>query len=678
MTIAASDVPPTISIAAAQTEVNEGADVVFTLTREKVTEPSDLPALTVAVSVTDAYERLSEEPPSTVMFGVGDTTTELRLATTNDTAILMDPTTEEPLADSEVTVTVLPAEMQTPPAYTVVDGADTAQVMVTENDVADFALSVDKTAVTEGEEVTVTVSITNGVTFSESQTITLFAQDTGSAVLGNGGVSGSDYTVLAPQENERDHIRLRRGRNSAYATFRVRDDARAEEAETIRLVVHHPGTDTNIGEATITIAASDPVARLQRAEIAGTRLTLTFEEVLDAEHPPPATAFTVKAGPATGPLVEQEIGVVTVNTRTVVLALEESIPRKHVVQVNYEDPTAADDVLALQNETGADAESWRDEPVRRPLLPPPLSRRGVSSDGPAEEPPPAEPVGFLENPGRDSFQSGVGVLSGWVCEAEVVEIELNGVPQEAAYGTERIDTAGVCGDTDNGFGLLFNWNLLGDGEHVVVAYVDGIELARATVTVTTLGEEFLRGVEGECVAEDFPTLGETVTLVWQQTGQNFVLAGGSPPARANTGQPSGLLGFLENPGHNSFQSGVGVLSGWVCEAETVEITIGDFAPQAAAYGTERLDTAGVWGDTANGFGLLFNWNLLGDGEHEVVARVDGEELGRTTVRVTTLGAEFLRGAEGECTVADFPMPSETVTLEWQQNSQNFVITDVAP
>ena len=82
------------------------------------------------------------------------------------------------------------------------------------------------------------------------------------------------------------------------------------------------------------------------------------------------------------------------------------------------------------------------------------------------------------------------------------------------------------------------------------------------------------------------------------------------------------------------------------------------------------------GDTANGFGLLFNWNLLGEGAHEVVAFVDGEELGRATVRVTTLGAEFLRGAEGECIVEDFPMLGETVTLAWQQNSQNFVITDV--
>ena len=71
--------------------------------------------------------------------------------------------------------------------------------------------------------------------------------------------------------------------------------------------------------------------------------------------------------------------------------------------------------------------------------------------------------------------------------------------------------------------MLFNWNLLGDGEHEVVAYVDDIEFSRATVTVTTLGAEFLRGVAGECVVEDFPLLGKTVTLAWHQNSQNFVI-----------------------------------------------------------------------------------------------------------------------------------------------------------
>ena len=284
--------------------------------------------------------------------------------------------------------------------------------------------------------------------------------------------------------------------------------------------------------------------------------------------------------------------------------------------------------------------------------------------------------GYLENPGADSFQSGVGILSGWVCEAEVVEIELNGMPQEAAYGTARLDTEAVCGDTDNGFGLLFNWNLLSDGEHEVVALVDGVELDRATVMVTTLGTEFLRDVTGTCTAADFPTMDETVTLVWQQTQQSFVIVDGPAPAGPTNRMGTPGEGYLENPGPNSFQSGIGVLSGWVCDADTVELAIGTAGRQVAAYGTERLDTQGACGDTANGFGLLFNWNLLGEGEHEVVAFVDGEELGRATVRVTTLGAEFVLDAEGECVVEDFPMLGETVTLEWQQNKQNFVITDV--
>ena len=283
--------------------------------------------------------------------------------------------------------------------------------------------------------------------------------------------------------------------------------------------------------------------------------------------------------------------------------------------------------------------------------------------------------GYLENPGPNSFQSGIGVVSGWVCAATVVEIELNGVPQEAAYGTARVDTQDVCGDTDNGFGLLFNWNLLGDGEHEVVALVDGIELARATVTVTTLGAEFLRGAEGACTVADFPLAGEAVRLLWQESKQNFVLAATAAPSGANRAGTAGV-GFLENPSPNSFQSGVGVLSGWVCEADTVEFAIGTAGRQVAAYGTERLDTLDACGDTNNGFGLLFNWNLLGEGEHEVVAYVDDEELGRATVRVTTLGAEFLRGVEGECTVEDFPLPGETVTLAWQQNQQNFVMTQV--
>ena len=137
---------------------------------------------------------------------------------------------------------------------------------------------------------------------------------------------------------------------------------------------------------------------------------------------------------------------------------------------------------------------------------------------------PEPPAGILGNPGMDSFQSGIGLISGWVCDAEEVEIELNGEKQAAAYGTERRDTMQTCGDIDNGFGLLFNYNLLGNGEHEVVAYADNVEFGRATFTVTTLGEEFVRDVSpATCIVPDWPGDEESVTLEWQQNSQNFVI-----------------------------------------------------------------------------------------------------------------------------------------------------------
>lgn len=156
---------------------------------------------------------------------------------------------------------------------------------------------------------------------------------------------------------------------------------------------------------------------------------------------------------------------------------------------------------------------------------------GIRALYPADTTPPAALRGFLENPGDGSSRSGVGVISGWVCEAQEVSLEFrgrkNGAPYhqvwKAAYGTNRPDTQAVCGDSRNGFGLLFNWNRLGDGKHWVVAFVDGVELGRALVTVTTLGEEFLRGATGEYVLEDFLAPGRSVTIEWEESLQNFVI-----------------------------------------------------------------------------------------------------------------------------------------------------------
>ena len=288
----------------------------------------------------------------------------------------------------------------------------------------------------------------------------------------------------------------------------------------------------------------------------------------------------------------------------------------------------------------------------------------------------------LENPQPGSFQSGVGVISGWVCEAERVEIVFeNGVTAEtstvpASYGTIRTDTQEVCGDSNNGFGLLFNWNKFGDGRHTVRVLSDGVEFAFTTITVTTLGEEFRRGVSGEFTLSNFPEVGTDVVVRWQESQQNFVITDGSSGGGDGTsGRPPRVL---ENPQPGSFQSGVGVISGWVCDANQIEIEFNNDAANRwpAGSGTQRTDTQDICGDTNNGFGLLFNWNKLGAGTHTVRALADGTEFARATVTVTTLGEEFRRGVSGEFTLSNFPEVGTDVVVRWQESQQNFVMAEV--
>ena len=128
----------------------------------------------------------------------------------------------------------------------------------------------------------------------------------------------------------------------------------------------------------------------------------------------------------------------------------------------------------------------------------------------------------LENPVPQSVKSGVSVVSGWICDAEELEVSFDGGPRIfVPYGSERGDTRGVCGDTDNGFILLMNYNNLGDGEHTITLYVDGqIETTR-TFFVLTLGEPFLQGVKG--VGRVALSNGESVLVGWDKAIQGFTI-----------------------------------------------------------------------------------------------------------------------------------------------------------
>jgi hypothetical protein len=296
--------------------------------------------------------------------------------------------------------------------------------------------------------------------------------------------------------------------------------------------------------------------------------------------------------------------------------------------------------------------------------------------------------GALENPLPGSFQSGIGLISGWVCEASRVDIELDGsATLQAGYGTDRGDTTGICGDANNGFGLLFNWNLFGNGRHTVRALADGQEFGRASVSVASLGSEFRTDLSFEFTLPNFPRVGRNTRLVWETSQQNLVVKGTSGGEGSTVGStaPSTVIsaavsvGVLENPPQGSFQSGIGLISGWVCEAGRVDIEFDGGQKFLAAYGTDRRDTAVVCGDTNNGFGLLFNWNLSGDGRHTVRALADGQEFSSAEFTVVTLReGEFVQGQSGGFLGINALGQGEHVQVTWQENRQNFIVAGFIP
>ena len=176
----------------------------------------------------------------------------------------------------------------------------------------------------------------------------------------------------------------------------------------------------------------------------------------------------------------------------------------------------------------------------------------------------AQSQGSLENPAADSFTSGIAMFSGWHCDAETIYVRVDGGdPKVAAYGTSRADTQSICGDENNGFGLLFNMALFGPGQHEAVAYADDVEFARTTFSVAALSTgEFLSGAEARVVVTDFPSPGKSVRLTWEQASQNFMIEeefgaelGAEQPVFTN-GEVSarwnaGIMAFDEQIGFNS-------------------------------------------------------------------------------------------------------------------------------
>lgn len=149
----------------------------------------------------------------------------------------------------------------------------------------------------------------------------------------------------------------------------------------------------------------------------------------------------------------------------------------------------------------------------------------------------AHAEGFIETPTINETVSGIATISGWNCTARTVTVKIDAYPEMiAGSGTERKDTAGVCGqgNINTGFSLLLNYNDLPTGAHTLVAFGDGIEFGRVNFTTVTLGVAFLLGKGGQQrLLRNFPDMNQSVIVQWQQNRQNFAIV-----ARGNGTTPN--------------------------------------------------------------------------------------------------------------------------------------------
>ncbi len=139
---------------------------------------------------------------------------------------------------------------------------------------------------------------------------------------------------------------------------------------------------------------------------------------------------------------------------------------------------------------------------------------------------PRAQAAVIETPANGGRASGIGVVAGWKCQAGQITVAFDGgefLP--AAWGVPRGDTAGSCGDRNNGWVMQFNFALLGDGNHVVRVYDNGTKFAEARFTVATLGVSFLRGVSGAYTLPNFPAAGASARVEWDQGAQGFMVTG---------------------------------------------------------------------------------------------------------------------------------------------------------
>lgn len=151
--------------------------------------------------------------------------------------------------------------------------------------------------------------------------------------------------------------------------------------------------------------------------------------------------------------------------------------------------------------------------------------------------------------------SGIGVISGWKCEAGELTVRFDGgEPIPLLHGAERTDVlnAGACDHATAGFLSIMNWGNLGDGEHTAVVYDDGVEFGRSVFTVRRFRDAFVKDAALTLPVQDFPHQGENAVFTWSEATQHLELAdafGASPDS-----DPPNCAGWVTGEGDGAFES----------------------------------------------------------------------------------------------------------------------------
>lgn len=161
----------------------------------------------------------------------------------------------------------------------------------------------------------------------------------------------------------------------------------------------------------------------------------------------------------------------------------------------------------------------------------------------------------LGSPSPHATVSGIGVISGWKCDAGELTARFDGgEPIPLLHGAERADVlnVGACDHANVGFLTIMNWGELNDGEHTAVVYDDGVEFDRSVFTVRRFREAFVRGASLTLPVQDFPHQGDNAVFTWSQATQHLELADAFTTATST--DPPNCEGWVTGRGDGAYDS----------------------------------------------------------------------------------------------------------------------------